>query len=310
MAQQRGFIVAATRVFGRVWRLYAAFIVLFVIYIDAVTYVARQSTAPEIIAEYNLAGMADHPLRILIRGLLLQAQPANLDILELLIVLLGVFPLALWGLLKRPDLTLAASAALYLAARWFGWTFYAYPEGDWRFNPFCWQLLLVIAGWLAVRRPSLEPLVRRRWVTALAIIYVAFAFALALATRVPALAALAPNALMSPLAPENRENLALLRLVHFLALAFLFVQVFPRDWPGLQSPWLAPLIQCGQEWLAVFCVGVFLSFAGHFILITGPNLIVMQIAVSIAGIRAMTAVAYYVSWSKRQDRAKVASQRV
>ena len=51
----------------------------------------------------------------------------------------------------------------------------------------------------------------------------------------------------------------------------------------------------------MFCIGVFLSFAGHLILITGPNLVVIQIAVSMIGFAAMTAVAYYVAWSKRQD---------
>ena len=39
-----------------------------------------------------------------------------------------------------------------------------------------------------------------------------------------------------------------------------------RDWPGLKSPWLRPLILCGQHSLEIFCLGVFLAFAGHFIL--------------------------------------------
>ncbi|HEX2653690.1 MAG TPA: OpgC domain-containing protein, partial [Xanthobacteraceae bacterium] len=52
---------------------------------------------------------------------------------------------------------------------------------------------------------------------------------------------------------------------------------------------------------AVFCAGVFLSFAGHLVLITSPDSLAMQILVSSAGILIMTGVAYYVSWSKRQD---------
>jgi hypothetical protein len=31
---ERGFVVTATRIFKRLWQLYAAYIVLFVIYID------------------------------------------------------------------------------------------------------------------------------------------------------------------------------------------------------------------------------------------------------------------------------------
>ena len=90
-------------------------------------------------------------------------------------------------------------------------------------------------------------------------------------------------------------------MLHFLALAFLFTYMVPRDWSGFRWQTLQPVIKCGQEWLAVFCAGVFLSFAGHLVLITGPDSLAMQILVSFAGILIMTGVAYYVSWSKRQD---------
>ena len=71
--------------------------------------------------------------------------------------------------------------------------------------------------------------------------------------------------------------------------------------PDFRWQTLQPVIKCGQEWLAVFCAGVFLSFAGHLVLITGPDSLAMHVLVSFAGILIMTGVAYYVSWSKRQD---------
>src|SRR5690349_2112442 len=117
MALERGYIVAATRIFRRVWRLYAAYVVLFVIYIDAIAYVASQSGAPDIIEEYNISGILEHPLRILVRGLVLQEEPLNLDLLQLMIPLMAFFPFVLWGLLRQPHLALAASVALYLADR-------------------------------------------------------------------------------------------------------------------------------------------------------------------------------------------------
>src|ERR1700716_1210863 len=39
MMLQRGFIVGTTRIFGRVWQLYAAYVVLFVIYAGSIGYV-------------------------------------------------------------------------------------------------------------------------------------------------------------------------------------------------------------------------------------------------------------------------------
>ena len=309
MALERGFVVAATRIFRRVWRLYAAYIVLFVIYIDAIAYVASQSTAPEIINEYNISGMLEQPLRILVRGLLLQEEPLNLDLLQLMIPLMAFFPLALWGLLRRPHLTLLASVALYLAARHFGWTFRISPDGEWTFNPFCWQMLMVLGGWFAVTGAPSRALYGISWLRALAGAYLVFAMAVTLARHSPALSAYLPDAVLSIFTPSDKENLAPHRVVHFLALAFLATYLVPADHPALQWKSLQAVIRSGEEWLAVFCVGVFLSFAAHLILITGPNLVLMQIVVSLLGLAAMAAVAYYITWSKRQDMPATLRQR-
>jgi len=91
------------------------------------------------------------------------------------------------------------------------------------------------------------------------------------------------------------------RIVHFLALALVFTTLVRRDWAPLRWNVLQPVIKCGEEWLSAFCAGVFLSFAGHLVLITTPNSLAMQLLVSFAGMSIMTAIAYYISWSKRQD---------
>ena len=133
--------------------------------------------------------------------------------------------------------------------------------------------------------------------------------AITLMRHSPALSAYLPDVVLNGISPADKENLAPYRVLHFLALAFVATHLIPADHPGLQLKPLQMVIKCGEEWLAVFCVAVFLSFAGHLILITGPNLMVMQIAVSIAGFAAMTAVAYYISWSKRQDEPAALRQR-
>ena len=150
MMLERGLVVTATRVFKRVWQLYAAYVVLFVIYIDTIGYVAAQYAAPEILGEFNVSGIIDHPVRILIHGLLLQAKPLNLDVLQLFIALMALFPLALWGMFRWPNLTMIASIVLYAAARLFDWNLASFPDGRWYFNPFCWQLLFVLGAWCAM----------------------------------------------------------------------------------------------------------------------------------------------------------------
>src|SRR6201992_2034039 len=71
---ERGSVVGATRIFKRVWQLYAAYIVLFTSYIVAIGYVATQYSAPDLINEFNVAALIDHPIRILGHALFLQAK--------------------------------------------------------------------------------------------------------------------------------------------------------------------------------------------------------------------------------------------
>ncbi len=63
-----------------------------------------------------------------------------------------------------------------------------------------------------------------------------------------------------------------------------------------------PLIKCGQQSLQVFCVGIFLSFVAHFILLLSWGSFWAQLGVSLGGIAILTAVAYYGNWSKKQDK--------
>ena len=302
MAAERGFVVAATRIFKRVWHLYAAYVVLFVIYVDVIGQVAAHYAVPDIIDEYNVTGIVDHPVRVLAHGLLLQAKPLNLDTLQLVFPLLAAFPLILAGMLRWPKLTLAASVALYLAARQFDLYLNSFPDGRWYFNPFCWQLLFVLGAWFALdvgrHVRAIQELAPLRW---LALAWLLFALLITTAGKNPQLANLIPDALINPFTPNDKENLAPYRILHLLTLAFLFTWYVPRDWQGFRARALQPVIKCGDEWLACFCVGVFLSLAGHMVLIMSPNSIAMQVLVSVAGATLMTLVAYYVSWSKQQD---------
>ena len=72
----------------------------------------------------------------------------------------------------------------------------------------------------------------------------------------------------------------------------VLLRVLPPDLPGLTSKWLRPLILCGQRSLAVFCFGVLLSFAAHWILKQVAGGIVAQMLVSILGIVLLVGVAW------------------
>jgi len=303
MMIQRGFVVGVTRLFKRVWQLYVAHVLLFVIYVAAIGWVALRYSDPDIIHEFNIAGIVENPIETMTQGLLLRFKPLNLDVLPLYIVLMACFGPVLWLLLRWPNLTMTGSLALYVMARQYGWNLSAYPTGVWYFNPFCWQLLFVFGAWIALAgirevrvAARLTPLL---WLAAL---YLVFALLMTLAGRFPAVGALFPAWLVETFNPNDKTNLASYRFLHFMALAFLVTRFIRKDWAGLKWIGFDPLIKSGQQSLQVFCVGIFLSFAAHFVLMMSAGTIWSQIGVSVAGLAIMTAVAYYGSWSKRQDK--------
>ena len=300
---ERGTIVGVTRVIRRAWQLYAAFVVLFAIYAVAIGDVATRNAAPGILYDFNVTGLLDDPVRTVTHGLLLQSKALSLDLLQLSVVLMACFPAVLWLMLRTPALTLAASAALYVAARQFEWTLSAFPDGTWSFNPFCWQLLFVLGAWCAIGGANRLG----RWFRApawvyLGIAYLVFAFAMTLAGHFSALGDMLPAWLHDAFIPNDRTNLAPYRILHFAVVALFATRLIPRNWRGLTSPAFRPLIVCGEQSLPVFCVGVFLSLAAHFVLVTGSGSIVQQVMVSLCGVVLMTLVASYMAWSKRQDR--------
>jgi hypothetical protein len=234
---------------------------------------------------------------------LLKFKPVNLDVLPLYIVLMGFFPPVLWMMLRRPDLTMIASIVLWLAARHFGWNFQAYPGGTWYFNPYCWQVLFVFGSWCALGGARKNRSVIDSPITLyLSFAYLAFALVMTMAGKFPDFGALFPDWLYSAFNPNDKTNLAPYRFLHFVVIVILVIRFLPKDWSGLQWKGFDPLIVCGQQSLAVFCVGVFLSFVGHFELMMSSGSLFAQLFVSVTGIAIMTVVAYYISWSKRQDK--------
>ena len=100
----------------------------------------------------------------------------------------------------------------------------------------------------------------------IAVAYLLFAFAITLTWYIEPLGRFVPVWLSDWMYPIDKTNLDVLRFAHFLALAAVTVRFVPRDWPALKSPFLAPAILCGQHSLEIFCLGVFLAFAGQFII--------------------------------------------
>ena len=120
---ERGFIVAGARILKRSWQIYVAHVFLFAIYIAEIAYVASSFENPLYAEEMNALDFLKTPDVTIIQALLLKFKPANMDVLPLYIVLLMMFPLVLWLLIRNASVALALSVALYVLTWEFGWNF-------------------------------------------------------------------------------------------------------------------------------------------------------------------------------------------
>ncbi len=298
--RMQGFLIAGIRILRRVSQIYVAHIFLCVVLIAHIAHVARNFENPLFVEEMNVLEFLRQPDVTLFQAMLLKFRPVNMDILPVYIVLLLGFPPVLWLLLRVPNLTLVASVALYGLAWWFGWYLESYPSGYWVINPLHWQLLFVFGAWCAVFGAERFARAVRSPVSAVvAGLYLAFALYVVFTWYFPSLARHMPHVVGNYIYPIDKTNLDLLRVAHFLALAILTVQIVPRDWPGLKSRLLRPAILCGQHSLPIFCLGIFLSLIGHFILVEVSGRVAMQILVSAVGICILVAAAALLDWYKR-----------
>jgi hypothetical protein len=295
-----GFTVAAARVMKRVWQIYVAHVFLFVIFLAEISYVATSFENPLYTEEMGILDFLKQPDVTIIQALLLRFRPVNMDVLPLYIVLMFFLPPILWLMRRAADMTLALSVALYVATWHFDLYLTAYPSGVWAFNPFAWQLLFVFGAWCALGGAQRMARILASNVTlAISIAYLLAAFFVTLTWYVPQLHPLMPRLIEQWMYPINKTDLDVLRFAHFLALAAITVRFLHKDWSGLHSFWLRPVILCGQHSLEIFCLGIFLAFAGHFVLAEIAGGAAMHFLVSLTGIVLMSSAAWLFSWYKR-----------
>src|SRR5947209_15826226 len=237
--RERGFMIAGAHILRRVWQIYVAHVFLFAIYLAEISYVATSFENPLYAEEMNILDFLKQPEVTIVQALLLKFKPANMDILPLYIVLLLLFPPILRLLQFRASLALGASVLLYVLTWEFNWNLPSYPSGHWYFNPFAWQLLFVFGAWCALGGAQrLGKVLQSPGTLAVAIIYLWFAFVIALTWYLPAMGPYVPHWLEELIYPIDKQNLDVLRFAHFLALAVATAWFIPLAAPGLKSPWL------------------------------------------------------------------------
>ncbi len=75
---------------------------LFLVFITLVGLAAQRWNQPALINELNVAGVINNPIQTVFEGLILRFKPVNFDVLPLYIVLMLIFPIVLWCMLRQP----------------------------------------------------------------------------------------------------------------------------------------------------------------------------------------------------------------
>jgi hypothetical protein len=301
--QERGFVVASARILKRAWQIYVAHILLFTIFLAEISWVATRFQNPLYAEEMNILDFLKNPDVTIVQALLLRFRPVNMDVLPLYIVLMVFFPPVLWLLRRKADLALALSVGLYAITWEFELALPSYPSGTWFFNPYAWQLLFVFGAWCALGGAArMSRILNSKVTIAIAAAYLLFALGVTLTWHFPRIDFLMPNLLTRWMYPISKTDLDVLRFAHFLALASVTVYFIPKGWSGLQSVWLRPMVLCGQHSLEVFCVGIFLAFAGQFAIVELGGSAWIHFVISLAGIVLMCAAAWLLAWYKGVER--------
>ena len=295
---KRGFVLGLARVLFRVWQVYWVHVGVFV---AGVAVLAAAGATPEGVSylhERHLDALVADPGAALARFLALVWAPNYFDILPMYLVLLAMMPamLALERLDRR--LPVAVAGALWLAVQTgvFDLPGEAVDAQNWFFNPFAWQVLFYAGFFL--KRGAIPAPPRRGWLV------VAAAAVLVLAVPVSWRGIVDGSPVFGPIFEAlepwtDKTHFAVLRPLHFAAIAYLAYQFVPPTSRVLHARFASVVRTVGQQSLAVFASSIVLAqILGIVLERIGRDDVALVALVNVAGLAVLTAVAYTAAWFK------------
>ncbi len=216
--QNKGWWFATSKVIRRIWQIYWVQICLV---ITSLTLAFHAQPFVGTDAFQRFMPLVDHGFVAFIALVDLSWLPDFLDILPMYIVILALLPLMeALGLVYR-HLPVLASAGLWAFVHLVGLNFSGNPwTGNvWFLNPFAWQFCFMLGYSFGLYRLPRPPFNQKHLVV-LSVLVLIFGFLLNFQPLVNAVSAL--RDIQAILVPEDaKTNLAPVRLLHFLCLAYL-----------------------------------------------------------------------------------------
>jgi hypothetical protein len=268
-----GWRTGTADILWRAWRLYRIQLLVVVLY-GAMVVAAGATFLPGEADRLGWSFLLIDPVDALPGVLTMLYQPQ----------LMGILPVFVWCMLLLPGFSvlegrwggwaLALPIACYAAVWTFGLAAPSLaPDLGIAFNPFAWQMLFLTGAWLGRRAllygralPFDAPWAR--WATTAAVLMVLVGLALRLSWYgfIPWHAPVAETRWVI-----GKEDLALPRMLHAWALAWLVALLVPRDAPWMHFFPLRAMAIIGRYSLEVFCVGLFLSWIATTVFRLAPD---------------------------------------
>ena len=292
-----GMSIGTARIGYRIWQVYWAETCLVLALIALA--VASDAIFGLDILRAQFGPLLAEPARAILGLVTLTWQPDFLDILPMYIAILAMVPIMMTARRIHPFLPFAVSLTFYTLVWSVGLNLPGNPwtGSGWFFNPFAWQAIFFIGfsigmKWLPVPRLGDPKLMFVCVVFLVASVPLSF---WAILDRWPEL-----NGLHDLLfGAHEKTDLHPLRIVHFLALAYVVVSLVEPWRQELGNGIGGILTRIGQQSLATFLTSVVLARFGATLAELAGGSEVAIAAVNLMAFVTLYVVALTVGWFKR-----------
>lgn len=313
LAKRGGIAVADRRFVRRSFEIYRAFVATALLMFAAGGLLLWLQLKTPSLGSTQVQAFAAAPVRSLWEVLTLQRQPFLADILPMYAFFALMAPLAIrWARHSWVGL-LSASVGLWALAPWLGQYLPSVTMPYWAFNPLGWQLLFVL-GLIAGMYPTLPERPQaglRRGLTIAAVVVALTSAVFSLFSYHPGLRELfLPMWFERGIATFSKPNASMVRIVGFLAIAWLMYGVVRRGWLSGVLARLRPVAVVGRNGLVCFVGGAVISVLAEalsFSLSGGPPLWPYNLLADCCALAALFALAY--GWEVTRKRWSAGARR-
>lgn len=252
---------ASGKLLRRLWPIYRGFLICAALMLGcAALFSALGVEAPNLPIE-ALDDLVDSPASYILNLLLLRHQPYLASVLPMYLIFMLAAPAIVPLGLRRPKTALALSVLVWSLAQGAANFLPVSSDGAWEFNPFAWQCMFMIG---VVGRSSLLQQVpsmpRTRRIVSIAALAIVLACAIWRIWIAPGY-----------LDPALKQNLSIMRIVNFAAIAWLCACLGQTGWIGRIEKRVSWVLAVGRHSLPCFIAGSVISLVLDSILFQATN---------------------------------------